>query len=1189
MKLRFVLVCIFLMSAMLVGQTFRGTILGTVTDPSGLLVAGATVKVHNAGTGLERTTTTTGDGSYSIPELPIGSYTVTISQPGFQTSITTNVEVNVATERRVDAQLKTGQVTQMVEVSGGDLPQIETTSNDLGGVLTSKSVEDLPVNGRDYTKLIFLNPGVAGSPDQITDSPGSFGEFSMNGARGRSNNYLLDGTDMNDGYRNDPAINQGGVFAVPSAILPIGAVAEMKVLSNFQPEYGRNAGAVVNIVTKSGSNSLHGEVFEYFRNNALDARNFFNASDQRRAPFHNNQFGGSLGGPIIKDKTFFYLNYEGQRESVGTVTTACVPEPNRIAFDIAQNGPANPVTAAMLKFWPQPNIGTRPTSTDPNWDLFDTGCPNGPNALLVTPSLNNLSSVIGKIDHNFNQNNILTGRYFFGDSTQSFPLALTASGGQLPGFNTVTPTRVQLVSLSYVHTFGTNKVNELRYGWNRFAEGFFPQDQSFHPSSIGLCAASLTADCQGSGPHDSGLPIILLSGTPSGTSFFAQPGATSGDPRQRVDTNNQFIEDFSWKLGKHDLKFGFEFRRTSIEQYFNKYFRGRLKFNTTFNDDGTVDNLALENFLLGNVTGGLQYSGNSRRHTFENGYGLYAQDSFRLTPRLTVNYGLRWDYYGIVQEKNNLFANYLVNSFDPISDTGSGVLKPVGTSGLNRLYEPDHKDFSPRASIAWDITGKGKTVIRAGAGLFYDAFSQDMFLGHLPYPAYYAPGPAYGNFGGANAITGAPLNVSTITAGTPVYGASDCTVQECDIFAVDRHIKTPYMENYNINIQQQLSNKMTLQIGYVGSQGHRLFRFYDINQPTNAVVTACDNGTLPSSTGCAAGINDFGVPRPFANPYVTFGYTPEGAYYIFQEKSTGKSNYNSLQISYKINGWHGITSAVNYVYSKSLDNSSDLEDFVVNAAQPQDSNNPQLEYGPSNFNIPHRFTWVFAYEFPNRGGSMQRLKNGWGFESTVSLQSGQPFTLNYACEDDFSGGGDCYDRPDVVGPIVYHMRNPYDFLDLTAFAMPCTPTDLVTDPTVKGYTGPTGLASDCVPGTRHYGNLGRNSLVGPTYKQWDFALYKNTAISERVKVQFRAEFFNLLNHPNFSSPLLPAFIADPASNLGTCGCGFQVNSAGTREVGTTTSTGGGYQIGATGDVGIGNPFLGGGGPRGIQLALKFSF
>jgi hypothetical protein len=1173
MKRHLLVVFLLLSTALLVGQTFRGTILGSVTDPSGAFVAGAAVKVRNLATGLERSTVTSGDGSYRVSELPIGTYSVSVTLTGFQTAVTNNVEVDVATERRVDAQLKTGQVTQTVEVSGGDLPQIETQSNDLGGVLTSKSVEDLPINGRDYTKLIFLNAGVAGSPDQITDSPGSFGEFSMNGARGRSNNYLLDGSDMNDGYRNDPAINQGGVFAVPSAILPIGAVAEMKVLSNFQPEYGRNAGAVVNIVTKSGTNSLHGELFEYFRNDALDARNYFNTTDLR-APFHNNQFGGSLGGPIVKGKTFFYANYEGQREAVGTVTLACVPEPNRIAYDIQQNGAANPVTAAMLKFWPQPNIGTRPTAPpdgdlDPTWKAYDSGCPNGSNASLITPSYNNLSSVIGKIDHNFNQNNILTGRYFFGDSTQSFPLALTASGGQLPGYNTITPTRVQLVSLSYVHTIGTNKVNELRYGWNRFAEGFFAQDQSFHPSSIGLCAASSLADCSGSGPHDSGLPITLVSVTPSGaSSFFAQPGSTSGDPRQRVDTNNQFIESFAWKIAKHDLKMGFEYRRTSIEQYFDKYFRGRLKFAN------------LSSFLEGDPEGGgfgsLQYSGNSRRHTSENGYGLYLQDSFRVNPRLTVNYGLRWDYYAVVKEKNNLFYNFLVTSFDPVADTGTGSLVQVGSPGLGSLYQPNYKNFSPRASIAWDATGKGRTVIRAGWGLFYDAFSQDIFLGHLPYPAYYAPGPAYANFG-ADPITSAALNGTTINPGgvlTPVYAPSDCSVVECDIFAVDPHIKTPYMENYNFNIQQQISSKTTLQVAYVGSQGHRLFHFLDLNEPTQAGITKADLACTPAPC-----IEDFSVPRPF-------GSAGGNAIYIFQEKSTSQSNYNSLQVSYRINGWHGITSALNYVYSKSLDTASDLEDFVVNAAQPQDSNRPNLEYGPSNFNIPHRVTWVFSYELPNRGGSMQRIKNGWAFDSTVSLQSGQPFTLNYNAEDDYSGGGEGYDRPDVVGPIVYHKRNPADYIDLRSFAMPC-------DITPAALLAPSGSASsDCVPGTRHYGNLGRNSLVGPTYKQWDFALYKDTAITERVKMQLRAEFFNILNHPNFSSPLLPSFIADPASNLGPCGCGFQV--VGNHEVGgqpafTGVPANPGYHLTATGDVGIGNPFLGGGGPRGIQLAAKFSF
>src|ERR1700688_2706229 len=480
MKLRLVVVVllsVLLSTTVLVGQTFRGTILGTVTDPSGAVVAGATVKVRNVATGLERTTVTSGDGSYTVSELPIGTYSVTLGQAGFQTFVVTGVAVDVATERRVDAALKTGEVATQVEVSAETLPLVETTSNDLGGVITAQTVENMPVNGRDYTKLIFLNPGVAGSPDQISDSPGSFGEFSMNGARGRSNNYLLDGTDMNDGYRNDPAINEAGVFGTPSTILPIDAVAEVRVISNFEPEYGRNAGAVVNIVTKSGTNTVHGTAGEYFRNNALDARNYFNPSSQPKAPFHNNQYGASLGGPIIKDRTFFYIDYEGQKEPVGVVTIAGVATGSAADGSLQPSDSTNPVIQALIARhpWPAPNL--------------TLGVPDqtAGTASVVSPSYNDLTSFIVKIDHSINSNNTLTGRYFFGDSVQSFPLALTASGGQLPGFNTYTPTRVQLVSLSYTRTIGSNKVNELRYGWNRFAEGFFPADQNFNPSFIGLC------------------------------------------------------------------------------------------------------------------------------------------------------------------------------------------------------------------------------------------------------------------------------------------------------------------------------------------------------------------------------------------------------------------------------------------------------------------------------------------------------------------------------------------------------------------------------------------------------------------------------------------------------------------------------------------------------------------------------
>jgi len=1156
MRLRMILAAfVVLLTTALVAQTFRGTILGTVTDASGAVVSGASVKVHNVNTGQDRTTQTSADGSYTVSELQIGSYDVSVSQSGFQTSVTSSVAVDVGSERRVDFALKPGQVTEKVEVSGDTLPQVETTSTDLGGVITAATVENLPVNGRDYTKLIYLNPGVSGSPDQISDSPGSFGEFSMNGARGRSNNYMIDGTDMNDGYRNDPAINEAGVFGTPSTILPLDAIAEVNVISNFQPEYGRNAGAVVNIVTKSGTNAFHGTAAEYFRNDALDARNYFNSVGQPKAPFHNNQYGGSVGGPIIKNKTFFYADYEGQQEPVGVVTLACVPDPAQIAADQAfllkNNIPLNPVTAALLarNSWPAPNIpGTFGGSLAVAGGPESSGCPNGPNSSVVSPSFNRLTSFIAKIDQNFNASNRLSGRYFFGDSVQSFPLALTASGGQLPGFNTYTPTRVQLVSISYVHTIGSNKVNDLRYGWNRFAEGFFPGDQSFAPSSIGLNT--------GTGPADQGLPIILVGG-------FAQLGATSSVPRHRVDSNNQLIDSFSWKIGRHDLKFGGDFHRTSVQQYFDKYFRGRLKFN------GSTLGTPLQDFLAGDVDSGFQYFGDSTRHTYENNFGFYFQDSYHLTPRLTLNYGLRWDYFGVIGEKNNLLSN--ITSASPATGTGTFTLTQVGQPGLSRLYNPDYKNFAPRVSLAWDMSGKGTSVIRAGYGIFFDSFSQDMVLGHLPYAPFFDPGPAYNNIGPAPILSTGVVG-GTIVPGSPVYAPATTCTYECDVFGFDRNIKTPYMENFNLNFQQQLTSKTVLQIGYVGSQGHHLWRFFDLNQPSAAAINATDltYGCIYDFGGCSTPNAPFGGSRPFGGGFGPPGNT-YGAFYVLQENSTGSSNYNSLQVSYRVNGWHGITSIVNYVWSKSLDNSSDGEDFEPNAAQPNDSTNPQLEYGPSNFNLPNRFTWIFSYDLPKMGGSMQRLKNGWGTNSTVTLQSGQPFQLNYNFQDDFSGSGNGFDRPDVVGPIVYHPNQPLNYLDMSSFAIPCTIT-------AAAQALPTGTAADCVPGTRHYGNEGRDSLHGPSYKQWDLAIYKTTAITERLSMQLRADFINILNHPNFANPFLPAFIADAGAG------GFHVVNG--REV---SGASGGYPITATGDVGIGNPFLGGGAPRGIQLGAKFTF
>src|ERR1035438_3204467 len=775
------LLSLLLAATFVSAQTFRGSILGTVSDTSGAVLPGATVKVKNAGTGLERTSQTTAEGNYTISELPIGTYSVTVSQAGFQTSVTSNVVVDVATERRVDIALKPGQVADTVEVTGEAIAQVDTTTDELGGTLTAQTIANIPVNGRDYTKLIYLNPGVAGSPDQISDSPGSFGTFSMNGSRGRSNNFLLDGTDMNDGFRNDPAINEAGVFGDPATILPIDAVGELRVLSNYEAEYGRNSGAIVNIVTKSGTNQWHGSALEYYRSGAFGARNYFNFDSQPKNPFTNNQFGGSLGGPIVKDKAFFFFDYEGQRESGAQAGLSCVPDPALVAQTIASLGSA--VSQPMLNLlarnpWPAPNI-SGVTS-----DL--SGCPNGGNLATSTRFFNNVDSLIAKVDYNPNTDNNISGRYYYGNSDQSFPFAQLA-GGLLPGFNTVTPTRVQLVALSWVKIVNSAQVNEARLGWNRFAEGFFPQDSSFNPASIGLDT--------GASSFNGGLPLISVGG-------FSRLGASAGVPRQRVDTNWHFIDNYSWKIGRHDIKFGYEFRRTSIQIVQDSNFRGKLNFN------GSSDTPPLVAFLEGLPSGGSQAAGNTNRHEYENNHGLYLQDSFRWTSRLTLNFGMRWDYFGVPAEKNNQFYRLL--------PANGGTLVQVGAAGgPSSLYNPDYKNFAPRFGFAYDLFGKGTTILRGGYGIFFDAFSQDMFLGHIPYNCTFCPGPAYVGVG-ANPITFSTAVVSPhspITAGVPIYTSASPLGS---FFGIDPNIRTPYVQNWNLNIQQAITNKVMVQLAYVG-------------------------------------------------------------------------------------------------------------------------------------------------------------------------------------------------------------------------------------------------------------------------------------------------------------------------------------------------------------------------------------
>ena len=1172
-SLQFAMVCATLFISFLgattsQAQTFRGTILGTVTDSSGAALVGATVTVHNVDTGVDRITETTTDGGYLMPELPVGSYDVIIAMKGFQKATTTGVAVTVAGERRVDASLKPGATSQSITVSGDTLPTVETASDTLGGTFENKQVEELPINGRDYTKLLIMVPGTAGEPNGGGDSPGSYGLFSADGSRGRSNNYLLDGTDMNDGYRNLPAINQGGVFGVPGTILPEDSIQELNVLTNFEAEYGRNSGAVVSIVTRSGTNELHGSVFEDFRNAVLNARNYFNAVGQPKDAFRNNQFGGSVGGPIIKNKTFFYASYEGQREglaitSVNTVPTldsGTVDNPNDYAQAIRTLGgdPGLCTTTVIACIQGNAAVVNPVILNLYNFCNNNGHCSGGHNVWPTTtfsgaPATNNLDSALIKIDQNLDPNNQISGRYFFGNSHQSFPLGV-GGGNNLPNTNTNAPIRTQLVSISWVHTVSPEKVNEARFGWNRYRNGFFPEDAGVFGdpnNSLGLNTLDLLGP-NTANPRDYGLPTIKVQGNLTDpflvppqtftTSSLASLGSSAfSNPRNRVDSNWQFFDNFSWKLGRHDIKFGGEFRRTTVDSFNDLVARSELTFS------------GLQSFLAGDLSGATENFGNTSRNTRQNSWGFYVQDGFHVNSRLTVNAGLRWDYAGVIGTDGNQFSIY---------NPSVGLVRP------SQLYPKDFNNFAPRLSAAYDPFGKGRTIVRAGVGVFYDGFSQDFFTGQLAYNTDNT-GPAYNPIGPNPVFITYDINTPVLQPGVPVFVPSSVmpgTASSTDAFTVSRNLRTPYVYNYNLNIQQQLLPNTVLQVGYVGSLGRKLFYFRDINQPTHAEITTIDEfcgftATISRGTPQCAGAPVVGFTTPLSS------LAPNPPFYVNELETGANSNYNSMQVSLTQRNWHRFNNQISYTWSHSIDTASDGEDYVPNAAQPNDSTNPGGNKGPSNFDVRNRFVMSSVYDL----AKIDRLKKfgeGWSFSGILTLMSGHPFSLNYAYEGDYDGSGEGFGRPDVVAPIQYNYSNPAEFLNLASFSAPCT---------LVGGTS----TSNCVPGTRHFGSEGRNSLLGPNYRNLDFAISKMTPIGERFKLEFRADFYNIANHPNFASQLLPGFFADAAPN--------GISTGGAPDVLPIGRSQGFYPITETSDVGLGNPILGGGGPRSIQFAVKLMF
>ena len=1086
------LIVALLLPNLLLAQSFRGSIRGQVVDPNGNAIVGAKISAKNSGTGQVRETVTGEDGAYVLAELPAGEYVVVAEYAGLS-PVGQNVIVNVGSDTsanfdltRVEKRLEELTVTE-------ESPVIDTTRDVLNEVVDQKLVEELPLNGRDFGKLVALSPGATVDPSGVAGTQGGFGQFNINGNRDRSNNYMLDGTDNNDPFFNNSALNQTGIGGAPASLLPIDAIQEFNLQSQFGAEYGRNSGSVVNIVTRSGTNTLHGSAFEFFRNSALDARNYFN-SDAQKSVFQNSNFGASIGGPIVKDKTFFFGAYEGQRERVGSDFLLLVPTQTQIqeARTIAGaiNGtPSNPIINpgldAILAFYPKSN-----TSEIPG----------------VVRDTNNGNNFIAKIDENLTNTELLTGRYAFSQSYQIFPFGSPGgygTGSRLPQFAQTSPTRVQVVSVSLLSSLSPSKINEVRFGYSRYRTSFSSLDADFDPSSVGL----------NFGTGKLGLPEFDFTN-------IENLGATGFSvPRGRTSQTFQILDNFTWLKGRHTFKFGGEFRRAAISNFNDNLERGIFEFTAGvgLSTDPVVD--ALANFYTGGsqdttdcCTSVSVDTGNTQRTTYNNGFSFFAQDDYRMSSKFTLNYGLRWEYFGPLSEKNNLLSNL----------GQDGNLAMVGTDGLNGLYKRDLHDFGPRLGFAWQVAKN--TVVRAGYGIYYDYVPQDILIANFTTSAGVATNPI-----GPKAIL--PLNFDPTafngtnpTANAPIMNG--IAAAPYSIFVTPQNFHSPYTQNWNFNVQQKLVENASFEARYVGSKGTHLVRLTDLNEPNaNSVSPNPNYGAMDELT------------------------------------PSSSSSYNALQAIGRVQNVHGISGFAAYVWSKSIDDASDGIDFVPGAAFPQDPGNLPAERGPSLFDTRDRFTAAINYELPS-SGSRPRLGSGWELNSIVTIQSGRPIPI--ANSTDTSGRFYFNQRPNVVpgvNPILPNWTPSTGYLNPLAFIQPAYGT---------------------------FGDLGRDSIFGPGYANVDFSITKNTRLTERLNLQLRVEFFNIFNHPNFALPantIIPGYIDN-----GTPGHPDVVLNPAAYVNGNITQPllpmG---LITQTPDVAQTNPGLGGGGPRVIQLAAKFTF
>jgi hypothetical protein len=1142
------LVCglaVALLCPLLLNAEVTSTVLGTVIDPSGATVANATVILKNANIGLERRIQTNASGSYEFLALPVGeNYSVRVEAAGFRAAVQTSIKLEVNQKYRADFKLAVGAVTQTVEVTGVTT-QVDTSSTQLGDVIGGKKMTTLPLNGRSYLDLLGLQAGVvpvcsdAAIGDRLVSGNMMAGQLSVNGQRESANSFLVNGGDVEESVDN-------GASIVPT----LDSIEEFRLITNsFNAEYGRFSGGIVNVVTKSGTNDIHGSAYEFLRNEKLDARSYF---DPERGVFKRNQFGGTIGTPIVKNKLFFFGDYQGTREVRGVssglinvpsvlerggdfsdlATTQFQPLSGTVRGDASSTNFASTLTQRLgyTVVPDEPYWFNGCTTTDPN-----TGCvfpgtggpfipqaawspvakatlkflpnPNGSSGGIPTFSttaekLNLRDEKFGlKVDFNTAHLGNWSGYYHFDDANFLNPYC-SCFVSNLPGFSAVTLSRAQQVQLSNTAILNANTVNEVRLNYTRFAflknkpVGGLGKIEDF--GYIRGDAANPLGVIPTNGKYEGVAPIT-----------FGQMGAAFGLPDGTTGQYNnsyQITDNFSKVTGKHTLKFGGDIRYIQVNE------RNTYTSNGWFEFDGGETGNDFADYLLGAPDLFNQTSPqllDSRTKYF----GLYAQDTYKVRSDLTINYGLRWDvsqpFYD-TKDRIQTFSPGIQSKIYP--DSPTGFVFP-GDPGVPRTLAPtQYNRFAPRLGIAYSpgatdgfaakiFGGPGKTSIRVGGGIYYTAI-EDVTLfnevGDAPFGLFWvSPSPIYIEEPYKRRV-GQPDPVGNRFPFTiPPAGATGIWATYLPIaFAPGYKLtnKLPYSEQFNLTIQRELPKSFVLSVGYVGSRGRHLLSTVESNpgDPAKCLqIPACGPFGEDTIYDLGGGNFAFGT-RPYS---VTSGRELNKTTGIgsldFQnngwEATAANSTYNSLQtqLEKKVGALRLLAA---YTWSKSIDNSSGFFD-------PINPFNPSLSRALSTFDIAHNFVISYSYDLPfvkSAHGVKGKLLSGWTVSGITRFATGFPVTLSEGDDASLCGCGGA-DVPNYNG-------QPIHFLD------PRKPGNLFFDPSpfspeVIGFTG----------------NAKRRFFHGPGFNQWDLAFHKNTGITERIALEFRAEFFNVFNHAQFTS------------------------------------------------------------------------